>query len=115
MKRYVSKFKEAGDNLFNGRKVNGLIFNANSLNVLLKEGLIDWMLDLGGDSGFSPIGIEEMHIYNPYDSMEGIKKLTDLNYPEASVKNNMIHLYSAFGFGKEDEVLCKKVKINIAG
>ena len=70
------------------------------------------MMDLGHGSGFSPLDIEEMHIYSAKE-FEGVSKFSNLNFPAADVKGNLIYLESAFGFDKEDQIICKRVKINL--
>ena len=73
-----------------------------------------FMIENFPGGGFNALDIQEMHIYNPYDSIEGNTKLSKIIWPSISVKNNLIVLESAWGFsGKEDQVICKKVKIEL--
>jgi hypothetical protein len=53
--------------------------------------------------GFRIASAIEMHIYNPKEfAMDAI-------WPSASVENGKIVLRSAFGWAKEDEIICESV------
>lgn len=82
---------------------------AEKIEDFLKKSNVSELEDLIVDGGFvvEMQDIEEMHIYNVMDIG---KSLFNLTWPIIGVKNGLIELSSAFGWGKEDYILCKKCK-----
>lgn len=85
----------------------GDIFDVSRIKSLIKdEKLIDNMIM--NQYGFIPLEIKMVDLNS---GEVGLSQVSITTWPSFGVENGLIVLESAFGFGEEDKVFCKKAKV----